>query len=336
MSIVEKCQDLVSIDSPSGFTMNVRSHLVEFALLNEIKYEVTPKGNVLMYPNCEIHNAERLVATHIDTLGVMVRAITKERIIKVTPIGSPIASTLNGEYAKLYTRAGNTLEGTILLDSNAKHVFADSEKKVEFNDLYFRLDAKVESREDLEALGISVGDYICYDPKFRVSNGYINSRFLDDKLCAAISLEMLEQYKQGAVTLTKPTVFAFTCFEEVGHGLSYLAPSVEEVIALDMGCVGDELDGSELKVSICAKDSSGPYDYDSVTEMVAICKDLGINHAVDVYPFYGSDASAALRGGNNIKASLIGPGIAASHGMERAHVEAVDGTYRLLEAMLQK
>ncbi len=329
-NIVKKCQELIEIDSPSGYINLVQKYLIDFAKEYNLSYTITSKGNVLIDAVVEEQPPELLIATHVDTLGLMVKSINNDGTLNVTPIGGPIASTLNGEYAKIYTRNDNAYAGTIILDSNAAHVYEDSNKKVEFKDLRVRLDADVKSVQEVKSLGINNGDYICYDPKFRYTEGFINSRFLDDKLCAAISLELLEQFVKGAISFNQSVTFAFTMYEEVGHGLSYTPSSIKHIIAMDMGCVGDDLDGNERLVSICVKDSSGPYDYNTITELVNKCNDKGIKYALDVYPYYGSDASAALRGGNDIKATLIGPGIAASHGMERAHIEGVTQTYKLL------
>lgn len=335
MSIVEKCHKLINIDSPSGYIRNIQKYLVEFAISNGLEYFITSKGNVIINAIVNEGTPQLMIATHVDTLGLMVKSINDDGTLNVTPIGGPIASTLNGEYAKIYTRDNQIYSGTIVLDSNAAHVFADSNKQVEFNDMRIRLDLDVTTKEQVKEAGIRNGDYICYDPKFRYEEGFINSRFLDDKLCAAISLELLEQFVNGTVTFNQSVSFAFTMYEEVGHGLSYVPTNIKHVIAMDMGCVGDDLDGNEMKVSICAKDSSGPYDYATITDLVAICEVFKLDYALDIYPFYGSDASAALRGGCDIKATLIGPGIAASHGMERAHERGIENTYKLLVEYLK-
>ncbi|WOO87577.1 M42 family metallopeptidase [Mollicutes bacterium LVI A0039] len=335
MNIVEKCQKLINIDSPSGYIQEIQKYLVDFAISNELEYKITSKGNVII-DAIVAGKPQIMVATHVDTLGLMVKSINEDGTLNVTPIGGPIASTINGEYAKVYTRAGQVYNGTIILDSSAAHVYADSNKQVEFKDLRVRLDLEVKNKEQVLDAGIANGDYICYDPKFRYAEGYINSRFLDDKLCAAISLEILEQFATGRLNLKQSVSFAFTMYEEVGHGLAYVPQNINHVIAMDMGCVGSDLDGSEFKVSICAKDSSGPYDYKSISDMLKICNEHKLDYALDIYPFYNSDASAALRGGNDIKATLIGPGIAASHGMERAHERGITNTFKLLVQYLQQ
>ena len=73
-----------------------------------------------------------------------------------------------------------------------------------------------------------------------------------------------------------------------------------------MGCVGDGLNCKEHQVSICAKDSGGPYNYQLVSDLISAAKNAGADFAVDVYPHYGSDAEAALRAGYDVRHGLIG------------------------------
>ena len=122
--------------------------------------------------------------------------------------------------------------------------------------------------------------------------------------------------------------------DEVGHGCSYLPAPVSEVLAVDMGCVGEGLNCTERQVSICAKDSHGPYHYATVSSLVAAAEEQGIDFAIDIYPHYGSDADAALDAGYDIRHALIGAGVYASHGYERSHIEGVKNTLELLKAYL--
>ena len=101
-----------------------------------------------------------------------------------------------------------------------------------------------------------------------------------------------------------------------------------------MGCVGTGLDCTERQVSICAKDSRGPYHYDVVTALIRAAKKANVDYAVDLYPAYGSDADAALSSGYDIRHGLIGPGVYASHGYERSHVDGVKNTFELLKSYL--
>ncbi len=94
------------------------------------------------------------------------------------------------------------------------------------------------------------------------------------------------------------------------------------------------MNGSEYKVSICAKDSTGPYDYELTSHLIRLATENEIDYVVDIFPHYGSDVSSALRGGNNIRGALIGQGIHASHGMERTHKSALENTLKLIKAYI--
>ncbi|MNI27482.1 exoaminopeptidase [compost metagenome] len=198
-----------------------------------------------------------------------------------------------------------------------------------------RIDELVFSKKDVEDLGIRVGDYISFDPRVRVyENGYVKSRHLDDKASVAALFGLLELMVKQNLTPVHTVKLFITNYEEVGHGAAYIPADISELIAVDMGALGDDLSGSERDVSICAKDSSGPYDYKMTSKMVELAELLQIGHAVDIYPQYGSDGSAALRGGRDIRAALIGPGVHASHSMERTHIDSVLNTAALLAAYI--
>ncbi|MDU3351009.1 MAG: aminopeptidase, partial [Clostridium sp.] len=143
-----------------------------------------------------------------------------------------------------------------------------------------------------------------------------------------------EIFNREKITPKYTTKLFISIYEEVGHGASYIPNDITEMIAVDMGCIGDDLSCTEYDVSICAKDSGGPYDYNMVTSLIELAKENDIKYAVDIYPMYGSDVGAALRGGNDIRGALIGPGVHASHGMERTHYEGLENTIKLLVAYL--
>jgi putative aminopeptidase FrvX len=207
--------------------------------------------------------------------------------------------------------------------------------KREEENMEVRIDEDVSSKADVLALGINTGDFISFDPRtVLLNNGYIKSRHLDDKASVAAIFGLLEMMAREKLVPSDPVKVFISTYEEIGHGSSYIPPDITEFIAVDMGAMGDDLTCTEKEVSICAKDSSGPYDYGMTSRLIELAKEESIPYAVDIYPFYGSDASAALRGGQNIKAALIGPGVHASHGMERTHIDAISATIRLLRAYL--
>ena len=226
-----------------------------------------------------------------------------------------------------------------ILDFENLHISKKVKKLLDKKDFIFtinkNLDEVVKNKEDVQALGIQNGDYIAYDPKTEITaSGFIKSRFLDDKMSVAILFGMLKYLANNHIKPKHNLIIIISTYEEVGHGSSYIHPDIDELIAVDMGCIGEDLACSEYDVSICAKDGSGPYDYDLTSKLIELASTHQLQYAIDIYPYYSSDVSAALRGGQNIKGALIGPGVAASHGMERTHLQAVENTLKLLLAYI--
>lgn len=326
-------QELLAAPSPSGYTMAILNRVEEEAARLGFATERTPKAACIVTVPGRTEETLALSA-HVDTLGAMVRSVKPNGALRLTPVGGYSMSSIENEYCTVHKRDGTVVTGTILTTRPSVHVYSDSrEQKREEANLEIRLDAPVTSKEETEALGIRNGDYISFDPRSEfLPNGYIKSRHLDDKAGVACLFGLLELLKRTGATPERTLKLLITSYEEVGHGASYLPPDINEILAVDMGAMGDDLTCTERDVSICAKDSSGPYDYGITSELIRLAERDGLRFAVDIYPHYGSDASAAMRGGNNIRAGLIGPGVHASHAMERTHRDALWNTIALLAA----
>lgn len=330
LSVLEK---LLMIDSPSGFTDRAADYLIEELTALGFSPEKTRKGGVVCCVGGEGDGL--MLMAHVDTLGGIVSAVKGNGRLQISSIGGLRAENCEAENCRIYTRFGGTYSGTLQLCNASVHVnskYNDTSRN--FGTTEIVIDEKVSSAAEVRALGIEVGDFVCFDPRFNVTeSGYIKSRFLDDKLSAAMLLTYAKEVKENGRTPNRKVYLHFTVYEEVGHGASASVPSdVTEIISVDMGCVGDGLICTEREVSICAKDSGGPYDYSVTTALVKAAKDAEVKYAVDVYPFYGSDVEASLRAGYDVRHGLIGAGVYASHGYERSHIEGVENTLKLLEA----
>lgn len=326
---------LLSIPSPSGYPRQVCDALMETLEGLGFSPRQLRKGGVV----CPLGGEGRplVLAAHVDTLGLMVRAVKPDGRLAFTCLGGPSLQAVETENVTVITRGGRHYTGVVELRNASKHVNRDldSEKRDDTT-LEILLDEEVASREDVERLGVAVGDIVCLDPRTRVTeSGFIRSRFLDDKLSAGMLLALARGVADGAVQLSRKVTLFFSVYEEVGHGASCGLPEdTEDLLVVDMGCVGEGLCCREQQVSICAKDSSGPYDYEMTGELIALARANGIDYAVDVYPAYGSDAAAALRAGHDVRFALIGAGVYASHGYERSHRKGVENALRLIEAVV--
>ena len=333
MSIAQR---LLSIDSPSGFTDQVVREVEQIAQDHSYATRRTNKGNLIVSVLGREKGKKIGLCAHIDTLGLMVRSITDKGMLMITKVGGPILPTLDGEYCRIHTRTNKVYTGTILSLSPAAHVYDDAATRPrDEKNLAVRIDEVVKCRADVEALGICAGDFVCIDPKTTVTeSGFLKSRFIDDKGSAACLLTLLRLMHLANVRPRYDTQVIFTVHEEVGHGGATLPP-VDELLAVDMGCVGEDLNCTEYQVSICAKDNNGPYDYEMVSRLVELAKANGVDYAVDIYPHYGSDVAVAWKTGMDAKGALIGPGVHASHGMERTHFDGMKATMDLLGLYLE-
>ena len=334
--ILEFGKEVLSIPSPSGYTNNVVEFLLKECEKRNIPAYKSVNGNLIAEIKGESDYIVGLAA-HADTLGAMVRSVKADGTLRFSVLGGPILPTYDGEYCTVITRDGKKFNGTFLSNSPAAHVHKDAKSAPRNEEtMHVKLDEEVHSKEDVLKLGIGNGDFIAVDPKTVITeSGFIKSRFLDDKISVAILFNVMDYLIENNITPKYTLKFIITVHEEEGFGASYI-PEVNELLAVDMGCVGEDLDGSEYKVSICAKDSGCPYNFDMTNKLISLAKSENIDYAVDIFPYYSSDVITALRGGNNIRGALIGSGVAASHGMERTHLKGVYNTMKLVLAYITK
>lgn len=329
----EQAAAVLAVDSPSGFTSAAAAHVKNAFEKMGFSAELTQKGGVLVDLGGENSSDGRMLAAHADTLGAMVAEVKGSGRLRLTPLGGMSANNGEAENVRVYTRSGKVYEGTFQLCDASVHVNGNySSAARNFDSTEVVLDEDVSSADDVKALGIETGDIVCFDPRTRrTASGYLKSRFLDDKLSVGILLGFAKYLADNQITLPNRTWAHITVYEEVGHGGSGSLPAgVTEAVSVDMGCVGNGLKCTEKQVSICAKDSGGPYSYEVVGKLIEAAKQTGADYAVDVYPYYGSDVETTLRAGNDIRHGLIGPGVYASHGYERSHIDGVYNTLKVL------
>ena len=334
----EQAAALLAIDSPSGYTAQAAAWVKSAFEALGFKASITTKGGVLIDLGGTDTDNALLLEAHADTLGAMVAQIKGSGRLRLTPLGGMRAENAEAENVRVHTRSGAVIEGTCQLSNASVHVNGSyGDTKRSWDSVEIVLDEDVKSAAEAKALGIEVGDIVCFEPRTcRTASGYLKSRFLDDKLSVGILLGFAKYLVDHAITPTRRLYAHVTVYEEVGHGGSASVPAgVTEAISVDMGCVGDGLQCTERQVSICVKDSGGPYSYDVVGNLIKAAKGSSADYAVDVYPFYGSDVEATLRSGVDIRHGLIGPGVYASHGYERSHIDGVHNTLKLLAGYLE-
>lgn len=334
---LDQIQTLLKIPSPTGFTKAATDYLLKELTAMGYAPVRTLKGSVM----CRLYDGGHplLLAAHVDTLGAMVRSVKGNGRIRYTHIGGYQDASVETENCLVHTRDGRVYSGTVQTTFASQHVWPGTAAKERNEDsMEIVLDEIVHSAADVKALGIDTGCFISWDPRVTLTgSGFLKSRHLDDKASSGLLLALAKSIRDGEVKPDRRIDISFTVYEEVGHGATPLTHcDYEEILSVDMGCVGNDLACDETMVSICCKDSAGPYNYEMTSKLIELAQRDGLDYAVDVYPSYSSDADAAMRSGLEARHALIGPGVFASHGYERTHQRGLDNTLKLICAYVQE
>ncbi len=334
--LIDSFRRVVETPSPVGYYVKLNPVLADMAA--ELGLEVTYDNKSTAYITLEGEDNSKtvLVGAHADTIGMVVRGIDANGWLRVRRVGGLCMPSVEGETVTVHTRDGREYTGLMICTSHSVHVF-DNGHTLERNEETMRvlLDETVKSKADVHALGIRNGDYISVAPHMEVTpNGYLKSRFIDDKGAIACVFAALKYMKEQGMKPKYRTLFAFPYHEEVGIGGTYIPPEVEEYAAVDIGLIGPDCDGHERAVSICAKDATSPYDYELTNRLIRQAEAAECDYAVDVFYRYSTDANAALRAGNNIRQAAFGMAVYCSHGRERTHIDGLDATTGLILAYI--
>ncbi|MEA3441615.1 MAG: M42 family metallopeptidase [Chloroflexota bacterium] len=329
---------LLNTPSPTGYAHRATS-LVEAKINTFVGLEIhhNRKGALIATWSGERSDSPHALTAHTDTLGAMVKEIKSNGRLKLSRIGGFAWNTVEGEGCTIITQAGREIRGSILLSKASGHVYGKdvSELKRSDDNMEVRLDARTSSADETRELGIGVGDFVAFDPRVEINDGFIRSRHLDDKACVACMVAAIDAVYQAGLKPAQTTYFHFSNYEEVGHGASTGIPSsVEELITVDMAAVGEGQTSDEFHATLCVKDSGGPYHHDLNQRLRQLAGQYDIPYKVDIYPYYGSDGEAFWRAGGDVAVALIGPGVDASHNYERTHTEALVATTQWIIAYL--
>ncbi len=336
--LIHSFERIINVPSPVGYYVELNPVLEE--MVQELGLSVTRDNRSTTYITIPGKNPEKtiMVGAHADTLGMMIYKIEKDGKLRVRQLGGCNFNNLEGETVYIHTRDGRKYSGLLACQSHSVHVFEDA-RSLERNEstMMIILDENISSKEEVQALGISNGNFVSVDPRMQLTeSGYLKSRFIDDKGAIACIFSVLKYLKEHNLQPAHNVIFAIPYNEEIGFGGTYIPDGVSEYLAVDIGLIGPDLEGNEHSVSICAKDNAAPYDYKLTNRLVECAKATDTKYALDVFYRYGTDANAAMRAGNNLRAVAFGMAVYCSHGMERTHMDGMIGTVNiLLEYLLQ-
>lgn len=325
-------EKLIAVDSTTGKYDDIQKAVVD--IINEIGFPClkTHKGGVIADLGGE---GDGLVITaHLDDIGLMVRHVNSDGTLNVCPVGGLYPFYCVTENVRIYTRTGKVFTGSVSRTPNSVHVTEEELRNVlpDFRtNVCVVLDENVKNAEDVKKLGIDTGDIIALEPRFRYENGYLKSRFIDDKACAAVLLTAMRAIKEAGIVPRRKTYAYFAFYEEIGHGTVWLPDGVNDILALDIAPTGPDQNSDEHKVSVFAKDSRYPYHWDMTNELRDAAVRAGADYVTDIFtPHYGTDGDASVAAGYDLRHGAIGPGTLNSHGYERTHIDGLENTFKVL------
>lgn len=329
---------LLETPSPTGYVEQA-ARLIEERLNTypDLDTRYNRKGALIATWPGESSQSPRALTAHLDTLGAMVKEIKSNGRLKLTKLGGFAWNTVEGEGCTIFTRSGRSFRGSLLLVKSSSHVYGKDVSELSRDDanMEVRLDFRTDNAEQTREMGISVGDFVAFDPRVELNGGFIRSRHLDDKACVACLMTALDSFYRAGVSPKQTTYLHFSNYEEVGHGASAGIPAeVDELVTVDMAAIGEGQASDEFHATLCIKDSGGPYHHGLNQRLRELAEQYSIAHKVDIYPYYGSDGEAFWRSGGDVAVALIGPGVDASHNYERTHLESLVATTQWIMAYL--
>ena len=333
---IECFREIIDVPSPVGYYAQMNPVIERIAARFSLPVTFDNKSTAYITLDGEDNSKTVMIGAHLDTIGMIVRRIDANGMIRIRQLGGINFHSAEGETVTIHTRDGRSYTGLLTAQSHSVHVFDDArEQKRDEDHMMIILDEPIRCRDDVVELGIRHGDPVYVDPHCDfTANVYLKSRFIDDKAAVACAFTALKYLTESGRKPKYRTIFAFPYGEEIGMGGTYIPDGVSEFVAIDIGLIGPDYDGNERSVSICCKDNATPYDYELTSRLIALAERCAIPHAVDIFYRYGTDASAALRAGNNLKAGAFGMAVYCSHGRERTHIDGLNATTELLLAYL--
>jgi putative aminopeptidase FrvX len=329
---------LLNTPSPTGYTQAAIDYTRQaLSAFPELQLSQTRKGALVAAWPGRLSETPRALTAHVDTLGAMVKEIKSNARLKLTKLGGFAWNTVEGEGCTVFTRTGERVRGSILLEKASGHVFGAqvNDLKREDENMEVRLDARLVTRADVRALGVNVGDFVAFDPRLELVNGFVRSRHLDDKACVACLAAAVKALHDADLQPAQNTTLLISNYEEVGHGAATGFPAgLAELVCVDMAAVGEGQTSDEFHATLCLKDSGGPYHHGLSQRLRHLAEQNNIPYQVDIYPYYGSDGEALWRAGGDVAVALIGPGVDASHNYERTHQDALLATTNWVMAYL--
>lgn len=330
--------EMLAIPSPTGFTDELVRYVCTQLELIGVDYELGRRGTITAQLPGRDRRCSRAIANHLDTIGAAVASIRPNGRLGLLPVGTWSSRFAEGGRVTIFSK-GRALRGQVLPLLASGHAFNQQidELPVSWEQVEVRINHPIHCAADARSLGIREGDFVAFDsdPEWDDS-GYITARHLDNKAGAAACLAALKALSTSRLTPAVDLAVMFTVTEEVGTGAgASLDSRVAEFVGIDIGPVAPGQNARETGVTLCAQDTSGPFDRGLTQMLRKLCNSHAISSQTDVFRYYYSDANSAIVAGHDVRHALLTFGTDATHGYERTHIDSVLSIAALLAVYAQ-
>ena len=334
----ESLLDMLAIPSPTGFTDELVRYVCRRLADIDVEYALSRRGTITATLPGRSGEMARAIANHIDTIGAAVSSIHENGRLGLKPIGTWSSRFAEGGRVTIFT-GERAYRGQVLPLLASGHAFNEQidQLPVGWEQVEVRINQPVENAADTRALGIRPGNFVAFDsdPEWDDS-GYVSARHLDNKAGAAAALTALKALKENGIRPAVDLQVMFTITEEVGTGAgTSLEDRVEEFVGIDIGPVAPGQNARETGVTLCAQDTSGPFDRHLTQALRNLCRQHGIGCQTDVFRYYYSDANSAIVAGHDVRHALVTFGTDATHGYERTHENSLASIAEMLVVYAQ-
>jgi putative aminopeptidase FrvX len=188
---IELLRELTEASGVSGYEREIREiirrHLQEITVIEQDRL-----GSIVCRKEGEAQNPRIMLAGHMDEIGFIVKLITDEGYLRLSPLGGWWGHVMLAQRVVIKTPKGDVFG---IIGSKPPHVLSDEERKkvLEPKDMY--VDVGATSLEEVKGLGVRVGDPVIPVFSFMVlgtGKTYLAKAF-DDRIGCALFIEVIKK-----------------------------------------------------------------------------------------------------------------------------------------------
>ncbi|MDQ3766882.1 MAG: M42 family peptidase [Actinomycetota bacterium] len=205
------CRELSSIAAPSGNEDRLTSALTDHLSMAGLEPIVDRLGQVAVVFGPErVEGPVVMVSAHLDELGLIVRGVDPDGMLRVHRLGGIPERVLPGVRLLVHTRSGD-LPAVVGLKSH--HLTPPEDKYVARPATELYLDIGASSRAETDSAGVRVGDPVTYQPGWDdLRGGRFSGKSLDNRLGVAALLAYIDRLVSDSPPIR--LIVAFSAQEE--------------------------------------------------------------------------------------------------------------------------